>query len=79
MDLSHFVRDTVGVPQDVSGRCGQSAYRLRITPGDREASLLWHKVQGTHDCGGTMPAGGADHFDAMEVERLGLYIDGLGR
>ena len=77
MDLNHFAMDTFGVKPEAGGKCGRSAFRLRIAPGDREASLLWHKVQGTQDCGGTMPAGGADHLDAIEIERLGLYIDAL--
>jgi hypothetical protein len=75
----HFTRDTVGIARDAGRRCGQSAFSLRIAPGDRQASLLWHKVRGTHDCGGRMPAGSAAPLDATEIERLGLYIDALER
>lgn len=83
VDLSApFTRDTVGVKVGgASGKtiCGRgSAYELRIKPGDREASLLWHKVKGTQDCGGPMPFdNGNKPLDARELERLGLYIDAL--
>jgi len=49
-----------------------------IAPGDRAASLLWHKVKGTQDCGSPMPYDkGNKPLDANELERLGLYIDQL--
>ncbi|MDB4935953.1 MAG: hypothetical protein JWP87_2925 [Labilithrix sp.] len=59
--------------------CGRSSdYVVRIKPGDREASLLWHKVKGTQDCGSPMPYDkGNKPLDATELERLGLYIDAL--
>jgi len=85
IDLSApFTETTVGVPAGgKSGMtvCGKSsAYKVRIQPGDREASLLWHKVKGTQDCGDAMPsdtARGGKKLDATELERLGLYIDAL--
>jgi uncharacterized lipoprotein len=85
VDLSPpFTRDTVGVAVGgASGKtlCGRSSdVRVRIQPGDREASLLWHKVEGTQDCGSPMPFDrGNAPLDAMELARLGLYIDGLPR
>jgi hypothetical protein len=85
VDLSPpFTRDTVGVAVGgASGKtiCGRSSdVRVRIQPGDREASLLWHKVKGTQDCGSPMPFDrGNAPLDAMELARLGLYIDGLPR
>jgi hypothetical protein len=85
VDLSApFTKDTVGVKVGgASGGtiCGRgSALKLRIAPGDREASLLWHKVKGTQDCGSSMPFdNGNKPLDATELERLGLYIDGLAK
>jgi hypothetical protein len=77
-----FTKYTVGVPTGgTSGAtvCGHaSKYELRIAPGDRDASLLWHKVQNTQDCGSRMPYEAGDKpLDATELERLGLYIDSL--
>jgi hypothetical protein len=77
-----FTKDTVGVRTGgATGRtiCGRgSEHTVRIKPGDREASLLWHKVKGTQDCGDQMPYDkGNKPLDATELERLGLYIDGL--
>ena len=63
--------------------CGKSSeFTVRIKSGDRERSLLWHKVQGTQDCGAPMPSDtnkGGKKLDATELERLGLYIDGLAK
>ena len=82
LDLSApFTRETVGVATNAGqkrGFCASSAYVRRIVPGDREASLLWHKVKGTQDCGSPMPYDkGNQKLDATELERLGLWIDGL--
>jgi hypothetical protein len=82
LDLSApFTRETVGVATNEGqkrGFCESSAYKTRIVPGDREASLLWHKVKGTQDCGSRMPYDKGDKkLDATELERLGLWIDGL--
>ncbi len=85
VDLSApFVETTVGVPAgSTSGKtvCGRDTrIMMRIQPGDREASLLWQKVKGTQDCGSPMPYDkGNKPLDAAELERLGLYIDGLGK
>lgn len=85
LDLSEpFAVTTVGVKTGgakADTTCGQkSAFKIRIKPGDREGSLLWHKVKGTQDCGKKMPydAGNAP-LDATQLERLGLYIDALKR
>lgn len=79
LNLASFSRTTIDVPT-AGGRaeCADSKYRVRIAPGDREASLLWHKVNGTHDCGDTMPPSGP-RLTAEELERLGLFIDGLAK
>jgi hypothetical protein len=80
MDLTDFAKDTVGVPPASSGgdsACGESSYKLRIAPGDREASLLWHKVKGSHDCGRAMPSNGGTRFSATELDLLGRWIDAL--
>lgn len=82
LDLSApFTRETVGVATNAGqkkGFCASSEYVTRIVPGDREASLLWHKVNGTHDCGSRMPYDkGNKKLDATERERVGLWIDGL--
>ena len=82
LDLSApFTRETVGVATNAGqkkGFCASSEYVTRIVPGDRQASLLWHKVKGTHDCGSHMPYDkGNKKLDAEELERLGLWIDGL--
>lgn len=82
LDLSTpFTRETVGVATNAGqkkGFCAGSEYVTRIVPGDRQASLLWHKVKGTHDCGSQMPYDkGNKKLDATELERLGLWIDGL--
>lgn len=85
VDLSApFTKDTVGVPVGgASGKtiCGRgSALKVRIQPGDRDASLLFHKVKGTQDCGSAMPYDkGGKPLDDTELERLGLYIDGLAK
>lgn len=79
LDLSSFAASTVGVAT-AGGRaeCADSKYRVRVAPGDRSASLLWHKVNGTQDCGDRMPPSGP-RLSAGELERLGLYIDGLAK
>jgi hypothetical protein len=85
LDLSApFTEATVGVrPGSTASAtvCGKdSKMTARIVPGDREASLLWHKVKGTQDCGSPMPYDKGDpRLDATELERLGLYIDGLAK
>jgi hypothetical protein len=85
VDLSKpFTEATVNVKTGgPSGKtiCGRSSdYAFRIKPGDREGSLLWHKVKGTQDCGSPMPYDkGSKPLDATELERLGLYIDGLAK
>jgi hypothetical protein len=82
LDLTSFAKSTIDVstggPTKTAGRCDASAHRTRIVRGNREASLLWHKVKGTQDCGSPMPYDrGNKKLDATELERLGLYIDGL--
>lgn len=83
VDLSApFTKNTVGVATGGStGRtiCGRgSDVAVRIKPGDRAGSLLWHKVKRTQDCGSPMPYDrGNKPLDAAELERLGLYIDQL--
>ena len=80
LDLSSFAESTIGVPP-ASGRgaeCESSKYPVLIAPGDREASLLWHKVNGTQDCGDRMPpTGKGAKLGADALERLGLFIDAL--
>jgi len=58
--------------------CKESRFRFLIVPGDHEGSLVWRKVAGSHDCGESMPKGGAAPFTRVEIERLALYIDRLG-
>ncbi|MCW5833829.1 MAG: hypothetical protein KIS78_15605, partial [Labilithrix sp.] len=78
LDLSApFTRATVGVATNTGGGargfCASSEHVTRIVPGDREASLVWHKVKGTHDCGSEMPFDkGNKKLDATELERFGL-------
>ncbi len=85
VDLSEpFTERTVGVESGApTGKtlCGRGgAVAVRIKAGDRKASLLWHKVKGTQDCGSPMPYDrGNKPLDAEELERLGLYIDQLER
>jgi hypothetical protein len=84
LDLSRpFTRETVGIATNTGqkkGLCANSAYVTRIVPGDREASLLWHKVKGTQDCGDRMPyEKGSKRLNATELERLGLWIDNLAK
>ena len=85
LDLSApFTEATIGVrPGSTAGKtvCGTDSRMVaRIVPGDREASLLWHKVKGTQDCGKAMPYDtGNKALSATELERLGLYIDQLGK
>ena len=61
-----------------NSECKESRFEFLIVPGDHEASLLWRKVAGSHDCGESMPQGGAAAFTRVEIERLALYIDRLG-
>lgn len=80
LDLRSFKSTTIGVPASTSrsAECADSATPTRIVPGDRNSSLLWKKVTGTQDCGDPMPpAGKGVKLTATELERLGLYIDGL--
>jgi hypothetical protein len=80
MDLRSFKSTTINVQASTSsaGECSKSANTTRIYPGDREHSLLWHKVKGTQDCGDPMPPPSrGTKLTATELERLGLYIDGL--
>ncbi|MCB9540636.1 MAG: lamin tail domain-containing protein, partial [Myxococcales bacterium] len=53
----------------------------RIEPGDHMASYLWHKLNGTHlDVGGEglrMPRSGPPYLTDAQIERVGLWIDGL--
>ena len=80
LDLRSFKSTTINVPASTSSKaeCSDSKTPTRIVPGDRSASLLWNKVNGTQDCGDPMPpAGKGVKLTASELERLGLYIDGL--
>lgn len=85
LDLSApFTRATVGVATNTGGGargfCVSSQHVTRIVPGDREASLVWHKVSGTHDCGSEMPFDeGNPKLTPTELERFGRWIDGLAR
>ena len=86
LDLSApFTRATVGIETNAGasegrGFCASSKYVTRIVPGDRGASLLWHKVKRTHDCGSEMPFDkGNKKLNPAELERLGLWIDGLAK
>lgn len=75
-----FTATTIGVTADGRSKCADSATQTRIVPGRRDASLLWRKVNGTHDCGDAMPPPGkGTKLTAAQLERLGLYIDSLGR
>jgi hypothetical protein len=80
LDLRSFKSTTINVPVSKSGTadCADSKTQTRIVPGDRDASLLWHKVKGTQDCGDPMPPPSkGTKLTATELERLGLYIDAL--
>ncbi len=83
LDLTAFTKTTVGIKAGSAaaparGKCSTSGQKIRIVPGSRNASLLYQKVKGTQDCGSRMPYEKGDvPFDATEVERLGLYIDGM--
>jgi hypothetical protein len=80
LDLRGFESETIGVPASTSSKaeCSDSKTPTRIVPGDRNASLLWHKVKGTADCGDPMPPPSKGvKLTAAELERLGLYIDAL--
>lgn len=67
-----FTTTTVDVPS------GQSSLD-RIEPGSRDLSYLFHKVAGTQSSvsgsGSQMPP--SNPLGAIEMERLGRYIDGL--
>ena len=60
------------------GVAAQEAPLSRIEPGDREASYLWHKINGTHvEVGGSgnqLPLG-APPLDPVIVELIGQWID----
>lgn len=81
LDLRKFEAATIGVAPDatdVRAKCGSSKQKLIIAPGDREASLLWHKVTATQDCGDSMPIPlRGINLTPRELESLGLYIDSL--
>ena len=82
LDLSEpFTMTTIGIKTGGTRGtvCSRSSdFRVRIKPGDRDGSLLWHKVKGTQDCGRPMPYEQGDtKLDDTELERLGLYIDSL--
>lgn len=80
LDLRSFKSTTIGVPASTSSKaeCADSRTPTRIVPGDRNASLLWQKVKGTEDCGDPMPPPSkGTKLTPTELERLGLYIDGL--
>jgi hypothetical protein len=70
-----FTTSTVGV----------ASYQVpslkRIEKGDRNKSYLFHKLRGTHlTVGGSgvrMPKSGPPYLSEVEIERIGLYIDGL--
>ncbi len=47
--------------------------RTQVIPGDKENSLLYQKVAGTHDCGELMPLGGA--LDQASIDAIGAWID----
>jgi hypothetical protein len=83
LDLSgSFAERTIGVSTStgMGAECEDSKYGVLIVAGDREASLLWHKVNGTQDCGDVMPpVGKGALLGAVDLERLGLFIDGLAR
>lgn len=46
---------------------------LRVAPGDREASVLYQKLEGNPDYGLQMPQGGS--LTAAEIELVGRWID----
>jgi hypothetical protein len=80
LELRDFKSHTIDVPASTSGKakCADSETPTRIVAGDRQASLIWHKVKGTQDCGDPMPPPSrGSKLTATELERLGLYIDGL--
>lgn len=75
MSLAGDLRtNTVNVPSS------QVPALVRIAPGNRAGSYLFHKISGTHTSvggvGGRMPAAGPFLSDE-EIERVGRYIDGL--
>ena len=75
MSLAGDLRaNTVNVPSS------QVPALVRIAPGNRAGSYLFHKISGTHTSvggvGGRMPAAGP-FLSAEEIERVGRYIDGL--
>jgi hypothetical protein len=76
-----FAGKVVGVAASTVAKseCGKSKRSVRVVAGDREASLLWHKVKGTHDCGEFMPPSrsGIRKLNKTELERVGLWIDAL--
>ncbi len=69
-----FEEVVVGVPSSQIGM-------LRVAPGDRDGSYLWHKLRfGHHEVGGGgegMPPPPQRPIVARDVERIGRWIDGL--
>lgn len=53
----------------------------RIEAGSRAKSYLFHKIAGTHLAAGgnglRMPRNGPPYLSDADVERIGLFIDGL--
>jgi hypothetical protein len=45
------------VEQDAEGTACRGGGRVRVVPGDAQASLLVQKLEGTQDCGARMPRG----------------------
>lgn len=50
------------------------APNVRITPGDPDASVLWHKVSGTGTYGLTMPPSGTT-LNAAELQTIRDWIE----
>ena len=73
LNFDNFSADLIGVPSSVAGL-------NYIEPGDRAGSYLFQKLAGTQGdvggFGGRMPQGGPFLSDE-ELERFGLWIDGL--
>ncbi|MDQ3037562.1 MAG: hypothetical protein M3Y87_34525, partial [Myxococcota bacterium] len=73
--LDSFAATTMNVP------ALQLPTMDRIEPGDRAASYLYHKLVGSHvmvgGSGNRMPNDGPPYWAPVDIERFGLYIDGL--
>lgn len=54
----------VGVEGDCPG--------IRVIPGDRDASVLWQKINPSPPCGSRMPFGGM--LEPAEIETIGSWI-----